>query len=168
MVICLTHSKNDPYRAHPDDFYVSLWLCQQPVRVLSDGVQRDAVLYRFRSVLLYPVCADDGGDGLGVPERRGRHLFVDEQQRRPRYAFIGTFMWFSSYVVWMVSTAAKVWVPFSTFLFGADKTQVWSLAGLSSTQVVGILAVCWMVMVTRWPRKASTKLPVSLPLAVFP
>ncbi|EMM7218928.1 amino acid permease, partial [Enterobacter bugandensis] len=40
----------------------------------------------------------------------------------PRYAFIGTFMWFSSYVVWMVSTAAKVWVPFSTFLFGADKT----------------------------------------------
>lgn len=27
----------------------------------------------------------------------------------PRYAFIGTFMWFSSYVVWMVSTAAKVW-----------------------------------------------------------
>ncbi|EQB7152390.1 amino acid permease, partial [Enterobacter hormaechei] len=31
----------------------------------------------------------------------------------PRYAFIGTFMWFSSYVVWMVSTAAKVWVPFS-------------------------------------------------------
>ena len=44
----------------------------------------------------------------------------------PRYAFIGTFMWFSSYVVWMVSTAAKVWVPFSTFLFGADKTQVWS------------------------------------------
>ena len=76
----------------------------------------------------------------------------------PRYAFIGTFMWFSSYVVWMVSTAAKVWVPFSTFLFGADKTQVWSLAGLSSTQVVGILAVCWMVVVTRVASKGINKI----------
>jgi amino acid transporter len=63
----------------------------------------------------------------------------------PRFAFIGTFMWFSSYVVWMVSTAAKIWVPFSTFLFGADKTQTWALAGLTSTQTVGILAACWMV-----------------------
>ncbi|EPD5316010.1 amino acid permease, partial [Enterobacter hormaechei] len=76
----------------------------------------------------------------------------------PRYAFIGTFMWFSSYVVWMVSTAAKVWVPFSTFLFGADKTQVWSLAGLSSTQVVGILAVCWMVVVTLVASKGINKI----------
>lgn len=30
----------------------------------------------------------------------------------PRFAFMGAFMWFSSYVVWMVSTAAKIWVPF--------------------------------------------------------
>lgn len=65
----------------------------------------------------------------------------------PRFAFIGTFMWFSSYVVWMVSTAAKIWVPFSTFLFGADKTQSWAFAGLTSTQTVGVLAACWMVLV---------------------
>ncbi|MBG0635102.1 glutamate/gamma-aminobutyrate family transporter YjeM [Enterobacter ludwigii] len=76
----------------------------------------------------------------------------------PRYAFIGTFMWFSSYVVWMVSTAAKVWVPFSTFVFGSDYTQVWSLAGLSSTQVVGILAVCWMVVVTLVASKGINKI----------
>ncbi|SUX70818.1 permease [Citrobacter braakii] len=66
----------------------------------------------------------------------------------PRYAFIGTFMWFSSYVIWMVSTAAKVWVPFSTFLFGADMTQHWRFAGLEPTQVVGLLAVGWMILVT--------------------
>lgn len=66
----------------------------------------------------------------------------------PRFAFIGTFMWFSSYVVWMVSTAAKVWVPFSTFIWGADRTQVWSFAGLTPTQAVGVLAVCWMLVVT--------------------
>ncbi|MFY2739928.1 glutamate/gamma-aminobutyrate family transporter YjeM [Pseudocitrobacter faecalis] len=66
----------------------------------------------------------------------------------PRFAFIGTFMWFSSYVVWMVSTAAKVWVPFSTFMCGSDQTQVWAFAGLTPTQAVGILAVCWMLLVT--------------------
>ncbi|POP46610.1 glutamate/gamma-aminobutyrate family transporter YjeM [Superficieibacter electus] len=76
----------------------------------------------------------------------------------PRYAFIGTFMWFSSYVVWMVSTAAKIWVPFSTFLFGADRTQMWSFAGLSSTQVVGILAVLWMLMVTSVASKGINKI----------
>ena len=66
----------------------------------------------------------------------------------PRFAFIGTFMWFASYVVWMVSTAAKIWVPLSTFLFGADKTQTWALASLTPTQTVGILAACWMGVVT--------------------
>ncbi|MCJ8087368.1 glutamate/gamma-aminobutyrate family transporter YjeM, partial [Staphylococcus aureus] len=56
--------------------------------------------------------------------------------------------WFSSYVIWMVSTAAKIWVPFSTFVFGADMTQHWRIAGLEPTQVVGLLAVGWMILVT--------------------
>ncbi|EIV3813878.1 glutamate/gamma-aminobutyrate family transporter YjeM [Klebsiella aerogenes] len=76
----------------------------------------------------------------------------------PRFAFIGTFMWFSSYVVWMVSTAAKIWVPFSTFLFGADKTQSWAFAGLTSTQTVGVLVACWMVLVTLVAAKGINKI----------
>ncbi|MGL4522694.1 MAG: amino acid permease, partial [Bacilli bacterium] len=36
----------------------------------------------------------------------------------PKFAFVGTFMWFASYVIWMVSTASKVWIPFSTFIWG--------------------------------------------------
>ncbi|HBV4557886.1 TPA: glutamate/gamma-aminobutyrate family transporter YjeM [Klebsiella aerogenes] len=76
----------------------------------------------------------------------------------PRFAFIGTFMWFSSYVVWMVSTAAKIWVPFSTFLFGADKTQSWAFAGLTSTQTVGVLAACWMVLVMLVAAKGINKI----------
>ncbi|WP_099223366.1 glutamate/gamma-aminobutyrate family transporter YjeM [Listeria costaricensis] len=66
----------------------------------------------------------------------------------PRYAFIVTFMWFTSYVIWMVSTSSKVWIPFSTFIFGTDRTQEWSLFGLSSTQTIGILGILWMVIVT--------------------
>lgn len=76
----------------------------------------------------------------------------------PRYAFIGTFMWFSSYVIWMVSLAAKIWVPFSTFVFGADMTQHWRIAGLEPTQVVGLLAVGWMILVTCVAARGSIKL----------
>ncbi|MCG5559897.1 glutamate/gamma-aminobutyrate family transporter YjeM, partial [Klebsiella pneumoniae] len=43
---------------------------------------------------------------------------------------------------------AKIWVPRSTFLFGADKTQTWALGSLPPTQTVGILAACWMVVGT--------------------
>ncbi|WP_283679398.1 glutamate/gamma-aminobutyrate family transporter YjeM [Lentilactobacillus sp. Marseille-Q4993] len=64
------------------------------------------------------------------------------------WAFIGTFIWLSSWIIWMMSTASKVWIPFSTFLFGSDKTQTWSLLGLNSTETVGILGICWILLVT--------------------
>lgn len=66
----------------------------------------------------------------------------------PRFAFIGTFMWFASYVVWMVSTASKVWIPFTTAFAGSDQTQKLGFLGMNSTQVVGLLACLWMVIVT--------------------
>lgn len=66
----------------------------------------------------------------------------------PRFAFIGTFMWFASYVVWMVSTSSKVWIPFTTTFAGSDQTQKLAVMGLNSTQVVGLLACLWMVIVT--------------------
>ncbi|MGM9986396.1 MAG: glutamate/gamma-aminobutyrate family transporter YjeM [Bacillaceae bacterium] len=66
----------------------------------------------------------------------------------PKFAFIGTFMWFSSYVIWMVSTSSKIWIPFSTAIFGNDQTQTWSFFNLNSTQTVGLLAITWIVVVT--------------------
>jgi len=71
----------------------------------------------------------------------------------PRFAFIGTFMWFSSYVIYMVSVSSKVWIPLSTFIFGRDKTQSLSLFGLSSTQSIGLLALLWMLVVTYFASK---------------
>lgn len=64
------------------------------------------------------------------------------------WAFIGTFIWLSSWIIWMMSTASKVWIPFSTFLFGSDKTQTWSFMGFNATETVGILAIVWIVVVT--------------------
>ncbi|AQW21291.1 glutamate/gamma-aminobutyrate family transporter YjeM [Lentilactobacillus curieae] len=64
------------------------------------------------------------------------------------WAFIGTFIWLSSWVIWMMSTASKVWIPFSTFLFGSDKTQTWSFLGLNATETIGILGILWILVVT--------------------
>lgn len=65
-----------------------------------------------------------------------------------RLAFIGTFIWLSAWIIWMVSTASKVWIPMSSLVFGSDKTQTWRFLGLSSTEVVGILAIAWIIFVT--------------------
>ncbi|WP_252182776.1 glutamate/gamma-aminobutyrate family transporter YjeM [Citrobacter sp. wls758] len=106
------------------------------------------MVYIFCIIILYPICFNDGGNGAAYRKEEGGIYSWMNNSVGPRYAFIGTFMWFSSYVIWMVSTAAKVWVPFSTFLFGADMTQHWRFAGLEPTQVVGLLAVGWMILVT--------------------
>ncbi len=64
------------------------------------------------------------------------------------WAFIGTFIWLSSWIIWMMSTASKVWIPFATTLFGHDTTQSWSFFGLSSTKTIGLLAILWIITVT--------------------
>ncbi len=158
MVICLTHSKNDPYRAHSDDFTSVFGFANSPSAFYLMGYS--ATPFYIVSALFFfiPFALMMAEMGSAYRKEEGGIYSWMNNSVGPRYAFIGTFMWFSSYVVWMVSTAAKVWVPFSTFLFGADKTQVWSLAGLSSTQVVGILAVCWMVVVTLVASKGINKI----------
>ena len=66
----------------------------------------------------------------------------------PRYAFVGTFMWYSSYLIWMVSVSSSIWVPFSNLLFGKDTTSNWSLLGLSSATTLGILGSIFVIFIT--------------------
>ncbi len=65
-----------------------------------------------------------------------------------RMAFIGTFVWLASWIVWMVSTASRVWITFSALIFGKDTTGSWSLFGLNSTQTIGLLGVVMILVVT--------------------
>ena len=65
----------------------------------------------------------------------------------PRFAFIGVFMWYASYIVWMVNVSTNIWVPFSNAIFGADMTSSWSLLGLTSPQTLGMLGVLWLFVV---------------------
>jgi len=65
-----------------------------------------------------------------------------------KYAFIVTFMWYASYVVWMVNIANAIWIVFSNAIFGKDTTATWSLFGLNSTQTIGLLGVILIVIIT--------------------
>lgn len=71
-----------------------------------------------------------------------------EKSVGPKYAFVGTFMWYASYVIWMVNISSTIWIPLSNSIFGKDITSTWSLFGLSSTQTLGILGVTWIIVVT--------------------
>ncbi|MGK0465657.1 glutamate/gamma-aminobutyrate family transporter YjeM [Clostridium sp.] len=69
----------------------------------------------------------------------------------PKYAFMATFMWYASYVIWMVNVASSVWIPISNAIFGKDTTQTWALFGmteLTGPKTLGILAVLWIIFVT--------------------
>jgi len=69
----------------------------------------------------------------------------------PKFAFMATFMWYASYVVWMVNVASGVWIPISNAIFGKDTTQTWALfgmTGLTGPKTLGILAVLWIIFVT--------------------
>ena len=80
-------------------------------------------------------------------EKGGIYSWMESSVGR-KFAFIGTFMWFSSYIVWMVSVSSSIWVPLSNLIFGSDKTSTWSLFGLNSAQTLGILGICFIIIIT--------------------
>lgn len=81
-----------------------------------------------------------------------------EKSVGPKFAFVGTFMWYASYVVWMVNICSAIWIPFSNALFGKDTTATWTFMGLKSTQTLGILGIIWIVLVTFTATKGLEKI----------
>ncbi len=80
-------------------------------------------------------------------EKNGIYTWM-EKSVSARYAFVGIFMWYASYVIWMVNICSSIWIPLSNFIFGEDRTHTLSLFGLNSTQLIGILGVIWIIVVT--------------------
>ena len=81
-----------------------------------------------------------------------------EKSVGPKYAFIGTFMWYASYIIWMVNVSSTIWVPLSNAIFGSDRTGSLSLLGLSSIQSLGILGCLWILLVTFIASKGVEKI----------
>ncbi|MGR3741139.1 glutamate/gamma-aminobutyrate family transporter YjeM [Companilactobacillus sp. DQM5] len=89
-----------------------------------------------------------GEMGAAFGEAKGGIYSWMEKAVNPKFAFIGTFMWFASYIIWMVNVGNGIWIPFSNMIFGVDKTQQWSLFGLNSVQTLGVLAIIWILVLT--------------------
>jgi len=82
--------------------------------------------------------------GSAFKEEKGGIYSWMEKSVGAKFAFLGVFMWYASYVVWMVNICSTVWIPLSNTIFGVDTTSKWGILGLSSTQVLGILGVLWV------------------------
>lgn len=82
--------------------------------------------------------------GAAFKEEKGGIYSWMEKSVGPKFAFIGIFMWYASYVVWMINICTVVWIPLSNTFFGVDTTSKWGVLGLNSTQVLGILGVLWV------------------------
>ena len=85
--------------------------------------------------------------GAAFKSEKGGIYSWMEKSVGPRYAFMGIFMWYASYVIWMVNVASTIWVPVSNLIFGHDTTGQWSIFELTSSQVLGILGVIWLIFV---------------------
>ncbi|OON90643.1 MAG: glutamate/gamma-aminobutyrate family transporter YjeM [Candidatus Epulonipiscium fishelsonii] len=66
----------------------------------------------------------------------------------PKYAFIGTFMWYSSYIIWQVNVSSSLWVPLSNAIYGRDITGSLRFMGLEGPRALGILGIGWIILVT--------------------
>ncbi len=81
-----------------------------------------------------------------------------EKSVNAKYAFVGTFMWYASAVIWMVNISSGIWVPLSNAIMGTDTTKNWSLFGLNGTKTLGVLGVIWIIFVTYISTKGIEKI----------
>jgi amino acid transporter len=96
--------------------------------------------------------------GAAFKNEKGGIYSWMEKSIGAKFAFVGTFMWYASYIIWMVNVASGIWVPISNAIFGTDKTKTWSLFGLSGPQTLGILGILWIILVTYVSTKGLEKI----------
>jgi len=85
--------------------------------------------------------------GAAFKDEKGGIYSWMEKCVGPKFAFVGIFMWYASYVIWMVNICSTIWIPLSNTFVGKDTTARWSILGLNSTATLGILGVIWVVLV---------------------
>ena len=88
-----------------------------------------AILFFLPSALIF---AEYGAAFKGI---KGGIFSWLEGSTNEKVAFIGTFIWLSAWVVWLVSSTQFFLVSVSTAMFGHDTTQSWYLGPLTSTQL---------------------------------
>lgn len=115
--------------------------------------------YIFSAILFFiPYAFMMAEYGAAFKKETGGMYSWMEKSVGGKYAFICTFMWYASYLIWMVNVSSGIWVPLSNAIFGGDITSTWSLFGLSSVKTLGILAILWIIFVTIISSKGLEKI----------
>lgn len=96
--------------------------------------------------------------GAAFKDEKGGIYSWMEKSVGAKYAFVGTFMWYASYIIWMVNICSTLWIPISNAIFGKDTTSTWAFLGLNSTQVLGVLGIIWIILVTFTASKGLEKI----------
>ena len=99
--------------------------------------------------------------GTAFKDEKGGIYSWMEKSVGPKFAFIATFMWYASYVVWMVNVASGVWVPISNGIFGSDTTNTWALFGikyLTGPKTLGLLGIIFIIIITYVSTKGLEKI----------
>jgi amino acid transporter len=96
--------------------------------------------------------------GAAFKHEKGGIYSWMEKSVGPKFAFIGTFMWYASYIIWMVNVASVVWVPISNAIFGKDTTKDWVLFGLAGPKALGLLGILWIIFITFISTKGLDKI----------
>ena len=105
--------------------------------------------YIFSAVLFFiPYAFMMAEYGAAFKDEKGGIYSWMEKSVGAKFAFIGTFMWYTSYIIWMVSVSSSIWVPFSNLLFGSDNTSAWSLFGLTGPKLLGVLGILLIIGIT--------------------
>ncbi len=96
--------------------------------------------------------------GAAFKDKTGGIYSWMEKSVNAKYAFIGTFMWYTSAVIWMVNISSTIWIPLSNAIFAEDRTQTFKLFGLSSPQTLGVLGVLLIMLITFVSTKGLEKI----------
>lgn len=75
-----------------------------------------------------------------------------------KYAFVGTFMWYAAYLIWMVNVSSSIWIPLSNAITGKDTTNTWHFLGLNSTQTLGLMGCILIIVITLIATKGIDKI----------
>ena len=120
--------------------------------------------YILSAVLFFlPYAFINAEFGAAFKDSKGGIYTWMDKSVGPKYAFIGTFMWYVSYVIWLLVLAITIWVSFSYIFFGSNTTGTWNILGLHGNALLGILGVIWITLLTfaatkgvSWVQKLSS------------
>ena len=63
-------------------------------------------------------------------------------------------------MLWLGASASRLWISISALIFGKDTTQEWNILGLHGTQLIGVLAILFMIVSTYLSSRGITGIKI--------